>query len=151
MFRFERDQLRQPTKSRFERDLSIRFQDVDAAGIIFYPNVLALCHDVYVDFLAAHGSPLHEVLQKPTWIAPIRHAEADYFRPLRFGDRVTIAIALAHLEPAELPSEVTLGYQVAKGEEIHAVVQTVHTFVDPNTFKRVRIPDRLVEAFSGLG
>jgi YbgC/YbaW family acyl-CoA thioester hydrolase len=146
MFRFERDQLKQPSKSRFARELSIRFQDVDAAGIIFYPNVLALCHDVYVDFLAAHGSPLHEALKTPTWIAPIRHAEADYFRPLRFGDRVTIAIALAHVEP----SEVTLGYQVAKGEEIHAVAQTVHTFVDPATFKRVRIPDQLVEAFSAL-
>ncbi len=43
MHRFERDELKTLTKSSFARDLSIRFQDVDAAGIIFYPRVLELC------------------------------------------------------------------------------------------------------------
>lgn len=149
MYRFERDQLKLPTMSSFRRELSIRFQDVDAAGIIFYPNVLALCHDLYVDFLAAHGSPLHETLRGP-WIAPIRHAEADYLRPLRFGDRVSAEIVAAHVEP-EAPTEVTLGYRLAIQETVHAVAQTVHTFVDPATFKRVPVPDVLLTAFASLG
>jgi YbgC/YbaW family acyl-CoA thioester hydrolase len=147
MYRFERDRLKDLRKSCFQRELSIRFQDVDAAGIIFYPNALALCHDIYVEFLAVSGAPLHEALQGP-WIAPVRHAEADYLRPLRFGDRITISIAAAHLEPIEQPTEVTLGYRVTKGEELSIVAQTVHTFVDPGTFKRVLVPDVLLRAFA---
>ncbi len=85
---------------------------------------MELCHDVYVEFLAAAGSPLPGALRGP-WIAPIRHAEADYFRPLRFGDRVNVAIVQTHLAPADEPSELTLGYCIARLDG--GVAQSVHT------------------------
>jgi acyl-CoA thioesterase FadM len=104
-----------------------------------------------VEFLASVGFPLQEVLRGP-WIMPIRHAEADYLRPLRFGDRVEVALVAAELGSREPPTEVTLGYRVANinGGDAAAVAQTVHTFVDRKTFERVAIPEGPASAFRAL-
>jgi acyl-CoA thioesterase FadM len=87
------------------------------------------------------------VLKRGSWLAPVRHAEADYFKPLRFGDEVTVEICRAHL--AE--TEATLGYRIARAEggEVCAVGQVVHTFVDVS-FKRIPIPDAVRRALAHI-
>jgi 1,4-dihydroxy-2-naphthoyl-CoA hydrolase len=145
MFRFERDRLKQAPENAFKLELGIRFQDVDAAGIIFYPRALEVCHDAYVAFLDQAGLPLHEVLRGP-WLAPVRHAEADYLKPLRFGDRVEVALVTAHLETMPNPTEVTLGFRIARGGDAAILVQTIHTFVERKTFQRTGVPDELRKA-----
>jgi acyl-CoA thioesterase FadM len=101
-------------------------------------------HDAYAAFLAFAGSPLVEVMKSGNWIAPVRHAEADYFKPLRLGDEVEVAICRANV--AE--TEATLGYRVgrAPGDEVCVVGQVVHTFVDRATFKRTAMPDAVRRA-----
>jgi YbgC/YbaW family acyl-CoA thioester hydrolase len=152
MFRFERERLLERSGSVFAVEYPIRFQEVDAAGIIFYPRVLEICHDAFVEFLASIGFPLADTL-KGSWIMPVRHAEADYLRPLRFGDRIEVALVAAQTVQRQPPTEVTLGYRLANLETGHpsAVAQTVHTFVDRRTFERVPIPEGLERAFKELG
>jgi acyl-CoA thioesterase FadM len=152
MFRFERDALRTATQRAFARERAIRFQDVDAAGIIFFARALELCHDLYVEMLGDLGHPLHRALKGP-WLTPIRHAEADYLRPLRFGDRVQIALVAAHLGPASPPSEVTLGFRIATlpEDEPAIVAQSVHTFVTRERFERTPVPDAIVKGLSEAG
>jgi YbgC/YbaW family acyl-CoA thioester hydrolase len=148
MHRFERDTLRRRPESAFGEQRQIRFQDVDAAGIIFYARALDYCHDTLMSFFAAAGAPLHEELRAPTWLAPIRHAEADYFKPLRFGDPVEVAIVASKLEE----SEVALGFRIARTDtgEVCVVTQSVHTFVAAKTFQRTPIPEPLRSAFARL-
>jgi 1,4-dihydroxy-2-naphthoyl-CoA hydrolase len=148
MYRFQKQLLSSVARPGFVRTRAVRFQDVDAAGVIFYPMVLEYCHDLYVEFLEAHDTSLHHVLQAGIWAAPIRHAEVDYLKPLRLGQRIEVALCLAHLQP----SEVTLGYRVTLAEqgETAAVAQTVHTFVSLPTFVRTEIPAELVTAFQSM-
>ena len=70
----------------------VRFQDVDAATVVFFPRVFEYFHDAYVAFLAERRLALPEILEKAEWGLPIRHAEADYMAPLRFGDAIEVAI-----------------------------------------------------------
>src|SRR5690349_4057971 len=86
----------------------VRFQDIDAAGIVFYPRILEYFHDAYVAFLAAHGAPLHEALQTGSFLAPIKHCEADFMAPLRFGEQVGVALVRGLVAG----SVVTIGYRV---------------------------------------
>jgi YbgC/YbaW family acyl-CoA thioester hydrolase len=148
MHRFDKQALLSVAPTRFSHIRPVLFQDVDAAGIIFYPVVLSYCHDLYVEFLAANDTPLPQVLQQRAWAAPIRHAEADYLRPFEFGDSVEVCLVRAHLQA----SEVTLGFNVLlEGtNDVAAVAQTVHTFVRLPDFKRMRIPERLATAFQTL-
>jgi acyl-CoA thioesterase FadM len=105
-------------------------------------------HDVYVAFLAFAGAPLAEVMRSGSWLAPVRHAEADYFKPLRFGDAVSVEVCRAHV--AE--TEATLGYRIARGEsgEVCVVGQVVHTFVDRASFKRTPIPEAVRRALERI-
>ncbi len=148
MHRFDREELKLSRPHAFADRRAIRFQDIDAAGIIFYPRVLEMFHDAYAAFLAFAGCPLPEVLKSGTWLAPVRHAEADYFKPLRFGDPVSVEICRAHL--AE--TEATLGYRVARSEngEVCVVGQVVHTFVERASFKRTAIPEPVRRALEHL-
>jgi len=148
MHRFDREELKLSRPHAFVDRRAIRFQDIDAAGIIFYPRVLEMFHDAYAAFLAFAGCPLAEVLKSGTWLAPVRHAEADYFKPLRFGDEVTVEICRAHL--AE--TEAALGYRVARSEsgEVCAVGQVVHTFVERASFKRTPVPELVRRALAPI-
>lgn len=148
MFLFDREALVRRSPAAFAERRSVRFQDVDAAGIIFYPRLLEYFHDLYVAYLAHIGFPLHEVLRDRPWISPVRHAQASYMKPLRFGDLIEVALVAAHAEA----TEVTLAYRVARAEsdEITGVGQVVHTFLDPKTFQRTAIPGPLLLAYAAL-
>jgi acyl-CoA thioesterase FadM len=149
MFRFDRDRLKNAPAGAFKLEFSVRFQDVDAAGIIFYPRALELSHDAYVAFLEHAGLPLHEVLRGP-WLAPVRHAEADYLKPLRFGDKVEVALVAAHLETMPNPTEVTLGFRIARASDgdVAILTQSIHTFVERKTFQRTGVPQELRTALA---
>lgn len=148
MYRYDKQTLISVARAGFTRTRRVRFQDVDAAGIIFYSLVLDYCHDLYVEYLLAHGIRLADVLKAHSWAAPIRHAEADYLSPLTFGVEVEVCLALAHL--AE--SEMTLGYKIVDttAQKVAAVAQTVHTFVALPAFARCSVPPEIIEAFQAL-
>ncbi len=149
MFRFDPRELSDASGETFVHERTVKFQDVDAAQIVFYPRVLEYFHDAYVGFLAHVGVPLHQVLDAKEWAAPIRHAEAQFFRPMRFGDDIDVALVKAHLTE----SSVTIGFRASPSgkSEALAVGQSEHVFVDRKTFKRIDVPPRLEAAFKKLG
>jgi acyl-CoA thioesterase FadM len=90
--------------------------------------------------------PLARVLATGDWVAPLRHAQADYLRPLRLGVSFCIELAGAHVEH----SEISLGWIIRSEDGAHAVVQTVHAFLDPATLQRVPVPQELAEALRSI-
>lgn len=143
----------------FSHPQTVRFQDVDAAGIAFFPRIFEYCHDAFVRWLAEAGEPLPAALFTQSWAGPLAHAEADFLRPLHFGDELRVAIVAAEL----IGSTLTLGYRLALSElpsprgprvrvsgEVVAVAQTVHIFVTPKTFQRMPPPPRIIEAVARL-
>ena len=148
MKRFDAELLRERPEGAFAVERDVRFQDVDAAGIVFYPRVLEYFSDTFVAFLAAHGTRLAVVLRERSWGAPLRHAEADYFKPLRYGDRIEVAIVRAWVEE----TEVSIGYRVARVSDavVASVGQTTHVFVEMEGFRRAAVPEQLRSAFASL-
>ncbi len=141
--------LRESTGSVFSVERTVRFQDVDAAGIVFHPRILEYFHDTFCEFLAANGHPLDRVLRERQWGSPLSHAEADFFTPLRFGDRIAVEMVKADLAL----SEVTVGHRLRRLEDgrVAAVGQTVHVFIDSAGVRRIEVPQGLRAAFEQLG
>jgi 1,4-dihydroxy-2-naphthoyl-CoA hydrolase len=146
--KFDVETLRQKPPSSFVVERDVRFQDVDAAGIVFYPRVLEYFSDAFIAYLGHSGARLADAVREKRWGAPLRHAEADYFKPLRYGDRIEVALVRAHVEECEL----TVGWRVARCSDgiVTCVGQTVHVFVDMRDFRRCPIPDELRQAFHAL-
>lgn len=119
---------------------SVRFQDIDAAGIIYFARVQEYFHDAFVGYLRQVGLGLPEILSQGKWGLPLAHAEADYILPLRFGDEILVELVWA------LASErsITLAYR-ARTEDgrVRAVGQMVHVCIDRQSFRSMSLPDEL--------
>jgi YbgC/YbaW family acyl-CoA thioester hydrolase len=118
---------------------AVKFQDVDAAGTIFFPRVLEYMADAYQDLLGRAGMDVPTMLRERTLAAPLRHAEADYLAPLFFGDEVTVEVVRADVGT----KSVLFGHRIKKGDVVAAVGSTLHVFVDGRTFRPVEVPEAL--------
>jgi 1,4-dihydroxy-2-naphthoyl-CoA hydrolase len=125
----------------------VAFQEVDAAGIVFYARIFDYFHDAYVAFLRTRGAPLEEALRDGSWVAPLRHASADYLRPLRFGDEIRVSVVQVDLES----TEYRVAYRIETAAGVACEGETVHVSVDPERFRRCPIPGPLRTALSGDG
>lgn len=124
----------------------VAFQDVDAAGIVFYARVFDYFHDAYVDFLRDRGAPLEAALRDGAWVAPLTRAEAEYLRPLRFGDEIDVVLAAVELGE----TEYAVDYRIEHEGRVAAVGRTLHVSVDPETFRRAAVPAVLRRALRGI-
>lgn len=136
---FTRDELER-APSRFAERRTVRFHDVDAANILFYPRALEYMSDVYVALFAARGYDLPRALDAGDVGVPLAHAEADYVSPLRFGDAIEVAIVAVRLGTKSF----RVGYRVTKATGgVAAVGQTVHVCIDRKRFAPIPIPDEI--------
>ncbi len=72
----------------------VRFQETDAAGVVYFANGLSLCHAAYEDSLLAAGLNLAEFFSASAGaVYPIVHASMDYRHPIRCGDVVVVSLS----------------------------------------------------------
>jgi YbgC/YbaW family acyl-CoA thioester hydrolase len=124
----------------FSARFPVRFQDVDAAGVLFFGRIYDYCHHAYEEFWDAAGVDRAHFFAGAEYLVPIAHSQADYRRPIRHGDRIDVRIDVTRVGRASF----TLRYHVTGPEgDLRVEASTVHAFVDRGTMKPVPIPDPL--------
>lgn len=145
---FSRDEILAAPAGPHRSHRAVRLQDVDAAGVVFFARFLEFAHDAFLAALAAGGLDLPRILREGRHLAPIRHVEADYFAPLRFGDEVVVGPVLARVEP----TEAVVAHRIEReAGAVVALVQTVHVSVDGKNFERTPFPADWWRIFRALG
>ena len=77
----------------FEIEVLVRFGDVDAAGIAYFPSIYNMIHDTFEDLWTQHvGVPYADLLMKQRLGFPLVRSEVDFRRPLYFGDRPRVVV-----------------------------------------------------------
>ena len=112
------------------------FHHSDAAGIVFFANVFVLAHDGYEAFIRHIGVDWASFFASRTISAPIRHAEAEYFRPIFAGSELSVEIVIARIGETSF----TLEYSLIGEEGLHAKVRMVHAFLDFQAKQKTPIP-----------
>jgi 1,4-dihydroxy-2-naphthoyl-CoA hydrolase len=102
---------------------TIKFQDTDAAGVVYFANVLNFCHEAYEASLAETGIDLQAFFSGDKAAVPIAHAKIDFLRPLYCGDRVTIHLT-ARVQDG---STFEVDYQVYKMTDPEQLVSRATT------------------------
>jgi YbgC/YbaW family acyl-CoA thioester hydrolase len=143
-----RDELLSASPGPLRHAARIRFQDVDAAGVIFFARAFDLFSDAFFAALEHHGYAGSRMLEERRVVTPVKHAEAHFVAPLRFADRVEVVIVLAVVRE----SDFTLGYRVERvASSEPAVVGSVHQVsVDAGSFRRCGLPDELRAAVAAM-
>ncbi|HEY9908385.1 MAG TPA: thioesterase family protein [Thermosynechococcaceae cyanobacterium] len=126
----------------FIYDRTVHFRDTDAAGVVYFANVLAFCHEGYEAAIATTGIELPEFFRGTRVAVPIVHASVDFFRPMQCGDRLQI-----HLTPKLLSrSEFEISYAIYFAEATHKAIGkaiTRHVCIHPETRSRKELPKPL--------
>jgi len=131
---------------RYER--SIRFADEDHAQIVYYPRFFHFFHEAFEEMFEAHGIPYRQCLDEGVgW--PAVHAEADYARPVRFGDRLAIVVSVARIGESSASFEY-VGTRV--GDDEPALKgKIVVACIDMTTMRGQPIPARYRTLFETVG
>jgi 1,4-dihydroxy-2-naphthoyl-CoA hydrolase len=128
----------------FTHNRTVRFQDTDAAGVVYFANVLSICHEAYEASLAASGINLKSFFNNPTAAIPIIHASVDFLRPMFCGDKLLI-----HLTPQQLgENKFEIAYQIVEAsssEQQLAKAITKHVCINPITRTRTQLPEAITQ------
>ena len=122
---------------------TVRFQDTDGAGVMYFANGLAIAHEAYEASLQAAGIDLRAFFKGLPVAVPIAHASVDFLRPIAVGDRLEI-----HLTPSQTrPTEFEIHYQIyLESTPDKPVIKafTRHVCIDAQTRTRQELPPTLL-------
>ena len=130
----------------FRRPVAVRFEEADARGVLFYGRLQALAHHVWEDFVVAElVDRWEDWFESQAFVAPIKHAEATYHRPLRPGHLYVAELTIGKVGESSL--EVVTRFLDESGPEpvLCAETRVVKVLADPNTWKKIPIPSAIRE------
>lgn len=119
---------------------TVRFQDTDAAGVVYFANALAMCHEAYEESLATSGINLKLFFSNPNVAIPIVHASVDFFRPMFCGNKVSI-----HLSPCQLGNDnFEINYIIMSADKRLAKAITRHVCINPVSRSRQELSNEMM-------
>ena len=121
---------------------TLGLSSVDAAGVLFYPELLRHAHDAYEDFMARIDWALPDILARGELLIPVVHVDADYLRPLRHGTPVDVMVSVGGLGDTSFTIDCDF---VADGDTPSARVRSVHVCIDAAKHRPVPVPEGLRE------
>ncbi len=121
---------------------TIRFQDTDAAGVVYFAQGLAICHEAYEASLAEAGIEPQSFFLTGDCIFPITHAKIDFYQPMRCGDRIIVSLTAQPIHE----SSYAVTYQIHacdRSDRCLVEAMTRHVCLQTKTGQKVLIPPNL--------
>jgi 1,4-dihydroxy-2-naphthoyl-CoA hydrolase len=132
----------------FEYKRTVRFADTDAAGVVFFANYLALCHEAYEEALAYTGIELNTFFEASGLVIPITKSEANYLRPLFPGDKLTIICTPRLLTENSFELSFEL-WKAGPPDKLAARLKTEHVCIASETRERKALDPRIASWING--
>ncbi len=124
----------------------VRFGDTDGAGIIHFHNIFRWCHEAWEESLDNYGLKAIDIFpsasdrQSYVPIAlPIVHCEADFFSPIRTGDRLTVYLLPKKLDRVSFDVE----YRFQDGKKNVAIALIRHCAIDVESRHKCDLPSEI--------
>ena len=126
----------------FSYQRTIHFPDTDAAGVVFFANYLAICHEAYEEALGAAGLELKTFFADTGTVVPITKSEAEYLRPLACGDKIRVTVRPEWLTEDTYAVRYEMA-RLARVEKLAARVRTEHVCIATQSRERHPLPPQL--------
>ena len=124
----------------FESRQTVRFADIDRAGIVYYPRFFDYWHRAFEDFFTEEVAlPYYRLIDELRVGFPIVHVESDFHLPLQHGDVITIRMTTSRLGNRS----ITMRYRTYRPgvEAVAAEGRVTQACVDMSSFKAIPIPE----------
>lgn len=130
------------------RERRIQFQEIDAAGVLYFAQFHDIAHQVYDQALLEVGYDLSSALAAKQYGYPLVHTEADFRWPLRYGDTVAIDVSCTRI--GEKSYTIATQWSLSASAETVASLTHIHACVDMNTMQSAPVPCALIAALERL-
>jgi 4-hydroxybenzoyl-CoA thioesterase len=129
------------SRAPFTTSILVRFGDLDAAGIAYYPNLVNFLHEAFEDFFVGHVGRSYPDAFKEGLGCPTVKVEMTFLAPVRYGDQVRIQVSVEHIGRTSL----RMRYEGAvDGRPVFSARNTM-VIVDLKDFRPTPIPGWLRE------
>ena len=123
----------------FTYQRTIHFPDTDAAGVVFFPRYLSICHEAYEEALADAGMDVKEFFSSQSLIVPVSKSNADYLRPLYCGDKLRVIVRPTLLTESTYSVDYEM-VRLGSPEKLAAQVRTHHVCISASSRDRTALP-----------
>lgn len=125
----------------------VRFEDVDYAQVVFFPNLFVYCHQAFEDFFEAEvKTPYSKMLGERRVAFPTVHAESDFKAPLKFGDAIRVELDVLALGRSSITARYRMYAETS--DTLLAEVKLVTAAIALDTFTAVPVPPDVRAAFA---
>ncbi|MBN3922528.1 thioesterase family protein [Nostoc sp. NMS4] len=125
----------------FTYNRTVRFQDTDAAGVVYFANVLSICHEAYEESLEVSSINLKDFFINPSVAFPIVHTSVDFLRPMFVGDKLLISLIPQKIGVEKF--EIT--YEITVSDVVVAKAITRHVCIDASSRIKQELPDDIIQ------
>jgi 4-hydroxybenzoyl-CoA thioesterase len=130
----------------FSTELDVRFGEIDHAHVVYYPRFFHYFHQAFEEWFGrALGVSYPDLVNQERVGYPSVRVEAEFLKPLRYGDRIRVDIELAEVGM----SSITVRYTIVRltDGEISARATIKNVAIDNDTFRPVPISPAWRERF----
>lgn len=121
----------------YETLWKVRFDDIDRAGILFYPALFNNIHRGVEDLLEDIGYSYYDMMDSGLAMPTVR-AEADYHSPISYSDRVILSITP---DVGKSSVKFLVEGNIEGEDEIKFEAIETHAMIDFETFETIPVPE----------
>ena len=125
--------------------LRVYYEDTDAAGIVYYANYFRFLERGRTEFLRTMGHDQHALMQEGIAFA-VRSVSAEFLKPAKLDDLLTIETAVAKLGRAQ----VSFAQRILRDNELLLDAKIRVACIDPARGRPMPMPRVLHQQFSAL-
>jgi 4-hydroxybenzoyl-CoA thioesterase len=114
-----------PQPPHYLAQRQVRFGDCDPAGIVYYPRYFEMLNGVIEDWWQDIGLSWAAVLPARDIVTPVSHLEAQFLRPSKQGDRLTIVLTVEALSRSSIRLALRVSGRDPGDERLHARARMV--------------------------
>jgi 4-hydroxybenzoyl-CoA thioesterase len=131
----------------FSTQIKVRFADVDAAGLVYFPVLFHYCHVAMEEFFAARCGVTYDRLMAEDRLGfPTVNAQAEFFEPFLYGDAVEAEVTVDRVGRTSVTFEYRL--RRASDQTLCSSFKLIQVAMNLDTRRAVPVPDDLRRAFA---
>lgn len=115
---------------------AVRFEEVDAAHIVFFARFLAYAHEAMEHFFSSLDGGYIRLITERRVGLPAVHVECDFFSPLRYGDVMLVQVTAPRIGT----TSATLRYDFTRKADGARVAKVEHVVVATDLTKMTKLP-----------
>lgn len=123
---------------------TIHFSDTDAAGVVYFANLLSICHEAYEASLASVEINLKSFFNKGSIAVPIVHASVDFLNPMFCGDTYQVHLTPQQTGDSKFEIEYVI-YSQEQPDRICGRAKTIHVCIETATRSKTNLSPELVQ------